>query len=1137
MKTSETCWITAKLHSWLAPPVASRTTFILDWKKLGLLRIVGVLSALLAFFGTAVPLHAANAAGECYVTVNVTSGTLPAGWTYQLQYLDTDSNWYNGASGNSTQTYYKQQGDWSNRSIQWRCQLKFNNSNYGTPQTNTCFAGSDSVAFTVTAPAVATPPSITSHPVSVTVPEGGSATFTVSASGTAPLSYQWRKNGADIPGAVGTSFTINPVTAADVANYACFVSNTAGNVTSNVASLALEAALDTDQDGLPDSVETGSGTFISISDTGTSPTNPDTDGDGVSDGVEVFDGTDPTESGEFSGFSSGLLAFWPFDGDARDFSGNGHHGTVEMAELAPDRTGVGSSAYAFNGTSSRIRVNSSIVGGADTTISFWLKCPAAAPSQLMEYIARDSWALGYFHGHFSVDFFGGTVGGDSPQGFEFDFADYPQWQADEWFSYTFVRDSSSLKYRYYINGQLVGEQDQAALYPTCRFTPGFIGAWSGFSGLERFLKGSLDDMRIYSRALSSSEVASMYVSEQPGLKVTSDPQLDNGTIEGIGVFPVGSEVSLTAVPDEGYVFDSWTGDLAGSENPATLTMDSDKTVGAVFVPDTGDNDLDGLSNYQELVLFGTDPDLEDTDDDGLSDAHELGLDRFSIVDGFFRWEEARQDAEGRGGTLATFTNEGEWARVVSFLDDGALDLYTGLWLGATDAEEEGVWSWVTGEAFDYANWAPGEPDNVSDADALEVSGGFGATPGLWRDTPAAALRDGYLLETGYSTDPTVADSDGDGLDDGDEIAAGSSPVNQDSDGDGLLDGDEVHRTSTDPTEADSDGDGTNDADDDEDGDGLGNLAELSEHGTDPLLADTDGDGVDDGDELSSLLRLHELVSGAFNYAQAEEDAAAKRGRVASLPTLEIYNRAVMRARQIEDGDLWIGLSDLEAEGAWKWTDQSALAYDAWADGQPDGGTVENHVAVAAAGSRMADADGAYVAAGYIFERVGLDPLNNDTDGDGLTDGEELNSIGSNPADNDTDGDGLNDGDEVNVHGSSPTATDSDGDGLNDRIEVVVHGTNPALADSDSDGFDDLFELNTGFDPNSETSTPDALSTIRTAVEFRFNAAEGVSYRIENSTDLETWNTVETDIIGQGGVVTRFYSTENRPKRYFRVRRN
>jgi hypothetical protein len=80
-------------------------------------------------------------------------------------------------------------------------------------------------------------------------------------------------------------------------------------------------------------------------------------------------------------------------------------------------------------------------------------------------------------------------------------------------------------------------------------------------------------------------------------------------------------------------------------------------------------------------------------------------------------------------------------------------------------------------------------------------------------------------------------------------------------------------------------------------------------------------------------------------------------------------------------------------------------------------------------------------------------------------------------------------------------------------------------------------VNTGFDPALATSTPDAISSIRTAVEFRFNAANGVSYRIEGSTDLNEWTTVEPEIAGTGGVITRFYSIENIPQRYFRARRN
>ncbi len=109
--------------------------------------------------------------------------------------------------------------------------------------------------------------------------------------------------------------------------------------------------------------------------------------------------------------------------------------------------------------------------------------------------------------------------------------------------------------------------------------------------------------------------------------------------------------------------------------------------------------------------------------------------------------------------------------------------------------------------------------------------------------------------------------------------------------------------------------------------------------------------------------------------------------------------------------------------------------------------------------------------------------------------------------------------------------------MTDGAEVNIYQSNPNIKDTDSDGFEDGFEVSTGFSPTLATSTPDALSSIRTAVEFRFNAASGVSYRIEGSTDLVEWNTVETPIIGAGAVVTRFYSIENLPRRYFRVRRN
>src|SRR6185437_5122022 len=72
---------------------------------------------------------------------------------------------------------------------------------------------SNSAVLTVNAAPVA--PSITSQPVSRTVTAGQTATFTVTASGTAPLTYQWQRNGAAIGGAASASYTTPAATSAD----------------------------------------------------------------------------------------------------------------------------------------------------------------------------------------------------------------------------------------------------------------------------------------------------------------------------------------------------------------------------------------------------------------------------------------------------------------------------------------------------------------------------------------------------------------------------------------------------------------------------------------------------------------------------------------------------------------------------------------------------------------------------------------------------------------------------------------------------------------------------------------------------------------------------------------------------------
>ena len=87
----------------------------------------------------------------------------------------------------------------------------------------------------------ASAPVITAQPENITVTELQTASFSVTASGTAPLSYQWRRNGTPLAGATSATLTIAAALAADHgARFSAVVTNSAGSVTSGEASLTEE---------------------------------------------------------------------------------------------------------------------------------------------------------------------------------------------------------------------------------------------------------------------------------------------------------------------------------------------------------------------------------------------------------------------------------------------------------------------------------------------------------------------------------------------------------------------------------------------------------------------------------------------------------------------------------------------------------------------------------------------------------------------------------------------------------------------------------------------------------------------------------------------------------------------------------
>ncbi|SVE04716.1 uncharacterized protein METZ01_LOCUS457570, partial [marine metagenome] len=128
----------------------------------------------------------------------------------------------------------------------------------------------------------------------------------------------------------------------------------------------------------------------------------DSDEDGWLDLHEEQIGTDPYDANSKPGLDYGLVAYYPFDGNASDMSGNGHDGTVNGATLATDRHGGSERAYSFDGVNDWIE---STIGQHDTiTFTSWVRVDV-----FNKYYPKIV-AFGSVHPVFQVGFLGNTPG-------------------------------------------------------------------------------------------------------------------------------------------------------------------------------------------------------------------------------------------------------------------------------------------------------------------------------------------------------------------------------------------------------------------------------------------------------------------------------------------------------------------------------------------------------------------------------------------------------------------------------------------------------------------------------------------------------------------------------------------------------
>ncbi|MDP4266890.1 MAG: LamG-like jellyroll fold domain-containing protein, partial [Bacteroidota bacterium] len=209
---------------------------------------------------------------------------------------------------------------------------------------------------------------------------------------------------------------------------------------------------------------------------------------------------------------SGLVAYFPFNGNAKDMSGHGNDATVFGATLTKDRFGNENSAYSFNGVDNYMRIlqSSSLRNLSTATFSYWVKYQVAS-GQIASTISN-----GPDHNTYNEDGFytyAGSTGIQHNLGhwggtIKTARVGYDALKALNYQSFTLVTIVIDSNYiRSYRNGVLQQTTQRAGLNISRTDLDWYLGQ----SGLNTyFMNGILDDIRIYNRAISDCEITELY---------------------------------------------------------------------------------------------------------------------------------------------------------------------------------------------------------------------------------------------------------------------------------------------------------------------------------------------------------------------------------------------------------------------------------------------------------------------------------------------------------------------------------------------------------------------------------------------------------------------------------------------------
>lgn len=206
--------------------------------------------------------------------------------------------------------------------------------------------------------------------------------------------------------------------------------------------------------------------------------------------------------------TDGLVAYYPFNGNANDESGNNNNGTVNGATLTTDRSGSSNKAMYFNGNKISISNSTSLQFLNNVSSwSYWIKLDNLTDTPQCLWAKSSDTSGGRLNSFVSIN--SNNSINIWTSGVSSTVTNVPNSDYQQWIHIVNVFDGLTSQIKTYVNGNLIETNTATFTHSPTNVSPLFFGYNDVFS-FPWYLRGKLDDVRIYNKILTNNEIQTLY---------------------------------------------------------------------------------------------------------------------------------------------------------------------------------------------------------------------------------------------------------------------------------------------------------------------------------------------------------------------------------------------------------------------------------------------------------------------------------------------------------------------------------------------------------------------------------------------------------------------------------------------------